>query len=812
MGRAADAAPLRSLLYGVINAILAVPALFGYAAVIFSDGAYAESAAPLAKAVVLSAAVHQCVFAWRSTLPFAIGQVQDAGLIFLSKMATDVARTLDGSDGSDIVATALCGLGLGTALLGVVLCLVGRARMTWLVSYLPLPVLGGYLAYIGLFCVEAGLSLCIGDVIDGPATWPRLWAPPWRLALAAPGLAGGVLLSRVAKHDRDGTRLPAAMVVLPLAFYVVIALIPDYALADARKDGWLFANDSKADVADVRDVAALYTKGTIAWRALPRLAPTWLSMVVVVAFSSCLDVAAIEVELGRPLDMDSELTTVGISNAVAGCLGGFTGSYIFSQTIFTCRAGCRSRMAGHVVVICEVITGATRLDLLGALPLFFFAATLCFVGVDLMDEWLIHSRHKWSTPSEYAAVWVTLGAIQAMGLVQGLVAGCAACAFTTVAAQVEADAPQRVIRSSLGAPRAPRDARKLRQLRGRLIVLELRGRIWWGTAASLLARIKSALHKAEDGDETSSLFDAATNRGGDDDQAGRVVVLDCRLVDGVDASACRACFVPLVALSQSLGFGVALAGINAKQEALLRAHGVYELGGEGVRNFKSLDEAVRWAEGRQLEAPTPLINRRFVVDSEGDQPRRFLLPRRAASMPGGNVVTTSERSFDDPRSPRGRSAPLSRGAARYLARVVLGSNDLETTGAALRDAGVREARLNAGEAAFELGEEGGGGFFCVVTGQLVLRQITNDLETGAFRERDGVGLLVHAGSFAGYVDFLLGRPRRFTARAGDGVAATCAVFDAAVLAALGDAAPATLASVQRALLRTAATELSNTSR
>ena len=45
----------------------------------------------------------------------------------------------------------------------------------------------------------------------------------------------------------------------------------------------------------------------------------------------------------------------------------------------------------------------------------------------------------------------------------------------------------------------------------------------------------------------------------------------------------------------------------------------------------------------------------------------------------------------------------------------------------LRDAGVKEVRLKAGESAFELGEEGAS-FFCVVTGTLSLRQITNDLE------------------------------------------------------------------------------------
>ena len=115
-------------------------------------------------------------------------------------------------------------------------------------------------------------------------------------------------------------------------------------------------------------------------------------------------------------------------------------------------------------------------------------------------------------------------------------------------------------------------------------------------------------------------------------------------------------------------------------------------------------------------------------------------------------------------------------------------------------------RLKAGEAAFELGEEGAS-FFCVVTGTLSLRQITNDLETGAFQS-DGSDWLSTPG-LCGVRRFLLKRPRRFTARAGNEAAATCAVFDAASLKALP---PTTLASLQRVLLRAAAAELANTSR
>jgi hypothetical protein len=42
--------------------------------------------------VLLSAAIHQAAFTALSTIPFAIGQVQDVGLIFCSSIATRSTR------------------------------------------------------------------------------------------------------------------------------------------------------------------------------------------------------------------------------------------------------------------------------------------------------------------------------------------------------------------------------------------------------------------------------------------------------------------------------------------------------------------------------------------------------------------------------------------------------------------------------------------------------------------------------------------------------------------------------------------------
>ncbi len=78
------------------------------------------------KLVLFSSAVHQTAFTASSSLPFAIGQVQDAGLIFLSKMAGDVADAMADEPHEAMVATTLATLSIATALLGAALILTGE--------------------------------------------------------------------------------------------------------------------------------------------------------------------------------------------------------------------------------------------------------------------------------------------------------------------------------------------------------------------------------------------------------------------------------------------------------------------------------------------------------------------------------------------------------------------------------------------------------------------------------------------------------------------------------------------------------------
>ena len=95
--------------YGLVNVVILAPVCVSFTSIIFSHPFFAPHLANLTKLVMFSAAVHQLCFSSFSTLPFAVGQVQDAGLIFLSSMAFTMVESMkkDGVSDESIVSTVL---------------------------------------------------------------------------------------------------------------------------------------------------------------------------------------------------------------------------------------------------------------------------------------------------------------------------------------------------------------------------------------------------------------------------------------------------------------------------------------------------------------------------------------------------------------------------------------------------------------------------------------------------------------------------------------------------------------------------------
>ncbi len=159
-----------------------------------------------------------------------------------------------------MVSTTLVLLPLGTATLGLVLIFLGKFRLLDIVSYLPMPVsvlgllyffvkvsttylatlpqvIGGYLAFIGYFCLEAGVALCISKPMTTFSDWKYLF-DMHSLLLATPGLLSALILTIISRKATSDAVLPIAMVLIPTVFYVVL-FVCGVTLQDAREVGWV---------------------------------------------------------------------------------------------------------------------------------------------------------------------------------------------------------------------------------------------------------------------------------------------------------------------------------------------------------------------------------------------------------------------------------------------------------------------------------------------------------------------------------------------------------------------------------------------
>ncbi|KAE9032990.1 hypothetical protein PR003_g9748 [Phytophthora rubi] len=639
--------------YGVLNTVILVPLMISFAQIIFRDPEFQPYMNDLVKLVLVSAAVHQICFTCVSSLPFAMGQVQDAGLIFLSAMSSSIIKSLHDMRGDafsmeEVLATTLFTMAVSTAALGAALIVTGKLRLASFVQYLPMPVVGGYLAFIGFYAMEAGLSMMTTQSIKEPADWVKL--ADWdALVLSVPGVIAGTAIFWVNSRWDHMAVMPCCLAAMLTTFYALL-LVTGTSLEDARAAGWVA--EPPPSPRTIAQIYGFYDFSKINFSHLTDQIPTWIAMYFVVAFSSSLDVAAVETALGKPLDHNHELQTVGISNLLSGLGGGFTGSYLFSQTIFTLRSKLDTRYVGLIVFFLEIAIVLSPFSIIAYVPKVFFGALQMLVCLDLMLEWLYHARNK-LLPREYGIVWLTFLSMVFVNLELGIVVGIVIAGFNFIYSYVATSSVHRVMKRS----RVERDLRErvlLQNMRMSIVTLELEGYIFFGSSVKVMDEVRrhvlvTTTEKQEAQTSTlsgaspllsrrnapspyvarsledtfnddlatlDSVFDAqeihgysSTPKAGKSGHAAlhaartRYFILDFEKVSGVDATAVRSCFNATKELLAQHGIALIFASVPTDAERLLRVHDVIEKedgSGTGSLVFDTLDKALEWCEDELL--------------------------------------------------------------------------------------------------------------------------------------------------------------------------------------------------------------------
>lgn len=119
----------------------------------------------------------------------------------------------------------------------VKLCSAAKKAWAQFVQYIPLPVMGGYLGYVGYFCIVSGISLACGVDIDSLASWINLFQPI-PLLKCLPTVLSCAFIMLTLEMVHHPLALPSLLVGLVVIFHTVL-WAAGFSLDEAQASGWV---------------------------------------------------------------------------------------------------------------------------------------------------------------------------------------------------------------------------------------------------------------------------------------------------------------------------------------------------------------------------------------------------------------------------------------------------------------------------------------------------------------------------------------------------------------------------------------------
>ena len=557
------------LVLGALEAVLAI----SLAALIFGGRLSTHLEAGIGLGL-LSAVIVMVVVAVRSSLPAAIGSVQDSTAAILALVAAGIALEVPSTEKSFL--TVVVAFALTTVATGVFLFAVGLFRLGNLIRFMPYPVVGGFLAGTGWLLTKGAIGVLSGvavslstldDVFAGDAV--KKWLP---------GISFAVVLLMLVRRWRHFLIIPAALFATLGLFYAVAAVLGS-SVSELKAGGWLLGPFPGTGLWEPWSIEGLARAD---WSAIAAQTPNMATVVLVGAVALLLNMSGIELAVGRDLDLDRELRASGGANVLAGLGGGIVGFPALSLTALAHRSGA-GRLVGMVAaLVCAValVLGGSFLSLF---PRVVVGGLLLFLGLVFLVEWVYDAWFKLPRP-DYLVVLLILVVIGAFGFLQGVAVGLVVAVALFVIDYSRTDVVKHAFSAGSYRSTVDRDPEHLAVLRAQgdeVFILELQGHLFFGTASSLFDRIRD---RALDVAQSPLSF----------------LVLDFRRVSGLDSSAVLA-FIKVHRLAAGQGFTLFVSGLSDRVRGQFQRGGFSEAELSGMRVFPDLDHAIQWCEDRLLE-------------------------------------------------------------------------------------------------------------------------------------------------------------------------------------------------------------------
>ncbi|WP_309665611.1 cyclic nucleotide-binding domain-containing protein [Tabrizicola sp.] len=567
-----ETGPLKSSLVGLILGVDVIGHCLALATICFSGAMVAGLGLATALFILASMLCTLVLFRFGG---FRIGLAvaQDTTISILAPAVALAASMVTGPAEAK-VATALATIGVSAVASGAVFWLIGRLGLGSMVRMFPYPVAAGFLASSGFLLVFAAFTVLTGQ--SHFATIGTAALDPTIELRLFPAMVMAVAMI-IAMRIWSGASPVLIIILLAIISYYATTAIIGIDHAEAVALGMLPAVGETAT-----GQVGFAMLGMIVWLAVAHVAPTIAAVVLLNLIGMLLNTSGVELATRADIDENRELRVTGLANIFIGGFGGLTsfvqggGSVIAAKLLVNPRA----LLIGHTaILLCAVFVAPL---IVAVVPSFIPGAMLMFIGLSMLDEWLLGTRKRltlvdWLIVVAIVLATATLGILPAIGI--GLLLALIGFAFAAIRLPILRSATNVAKRRSV-RDRSVLDSEELQREGHRVPILHLQGPLFFGSVEQLISNLRKIASS---------------------DEQIQAVIIDFAEVHSFDSSACAALDKLLQILSANQ-ITAHVTGISTGLLELFQRWGLHLAPGGGASNgpnfqhWLTLDAAIEHCE------------------------------------------------------------------------------------------------------------------------------------------------------------------------------------------------------------------------
>lgn len=527
--------------------------------------------------MLVAAMIFTTILALFTSTAGVLGSIQDVPAAILSLIAAAIAVAMPaGSSQEELALTIVAAIVVSSLLTGLFFLGLGFLRSGGLVRFLPYPVIGGFLAGSGWLLVTGSISVMAGSLPGLSEIGDLLQFET--IVMWLPGLIFAIALLLILNRFSQTLILPAMILAGVAAFYLVIWLSGS-SINEVGQNGWLvgpFPEGALYRPLLPSDLAHVY------WPAIVGQAGNVVTIAIVSVVALLLNASGIELVFQKDMDLNRELKVAGAANLATGLAGGIVGFHVLSHSALGQRLGVSSRLTGLVTAaVCglALVAGASVLSLF---PRFVVGGLLMFLGLSFLIEWVYEAWFK-LPKVDYFIVVMILVVIAFVGFLQGVALGLLATVFLFVLNYSRTNVVKHALSGANFRSRVSREGKQQQILQDKgeeLYILQLQGFIFFGTANTLLGRVRRRIT-----DPNRAL--------------PRFLLFDFKQVTGLDTTAMLS-FTKLRQLAEANDIILVFCNMSEEGRLQFKVGGFEDEGAGSVRFISDADYALEWCENQLL--------------------------------------------------------------------------------------------------------------------------------------------------------------------------------------------------------------------